>query len=91
MHTSIDFPQSQRAAQWSTKIHRQLVQTVARRDDLVILAEQLLEHCLLIDVQPCLVDFLRNAVIQIQPRDAQLLAAVLIDEFDSAAVLLRSV
>ena len=64
-----------------------LVQPLVGGDDLVVLPEQLLEQRLLVRVEFGLLDRLGDAVVQVEPRDAQLLAAVLVDQLHGRAVL----
>ena len=70
------------------EIGRDLVQPLVGGDDLVVLAQQLFEQRLLVGVELGLLDLLRDAVVQIDPRHAQLLAPVLVDQLDGRAVLL---
>ena len=66
----------------------QLVQPIVGGDDLVVLAEQLLQQRGLIRVELGLLDRLGDPVVQVEPRDAQLLAPVLVDQLDRGLVLL---
>jgi hypothetical protein len=66
------------------------VETVGSGDDLVVLAQQLVEQRLLVGVQVRLFDPLRDAVVQVLLGNAQLLPAILVDQFDRRAVLFRA-
>ncbi len=66
-----------------------LVQAVVGGDDLVVFAEQLLEQGLLVGIQLGLLDLGGDAVVEVQPRDAELLAAIFVHQLDRGAVLLR--
>lgn len=57
----------------------QLVQPVVGRNHLVVPAEQLLKQGLLIRVEIGLLDRVGDAVVEVEPGDAQLLAPVLVD------------
>ena len=72
------------------EIRRDLVEPLVGGDDLVVLAEQLIEQRRLVRVEFGLLDLLGDAVVQIEPRHAELLAAVLVDELDGRAVLFRA-
>ena len=65
-----------------------LVQPLVGGDDLVVLAQQLVEKRRLVGIEFGLLDFRRDAVVQVGPRHAELLAPVLVDELDGGAVLL---
>ena len=71
------------------EIGRDLVEPLVGGDDLVILAQQLLEQRRLIRVEFGLLDLLGDPVIEVGLGDAQLLAPVLVDQLDGRAVLLR--
>ena len=64
-----------------------LVKPFVSSDDLVVLAQQLVEQCRLVGIELGLLNFCRDAVVQISPRHAQLLAPVLVDQLDGRAVL----
>jgi hypothetical protein len=66
-----------------------LVETLVGSDDLVILAEQLIEQRRLIGVEFSLLDLLRNAAVEIEARHTELLAPVLVNELDGSAVFLE--
>ena len=65
-----------------------LVQPVVGGDDFVILAQQLLQQRLLVRVEVGLRDGFGDAVVQVEPGDAELLAAVLVDQLHGRAVFL---
>ena len=50
------------------EIDGDLVQPFVGGDNLVVLAQQLLEQCLLVGIEFCLLDLRRDAVVQIAPR-----------------------
>ena len=64
------------------KVVGQHVEPVVSRDDFVVLAKQLLEQRGLVRVEVGYLDCIGDPVVQVQPRDAKLLAAVLVDQFD---------
>ena len=85
MHTSMDLPASQRVEQCSTKV-RQLVQAVVGCNDLIVLAQQLLEQGRLIGVELSFLDLGRDTIVQVEPGNTQLLAAVLVDQLHRGLV-----
>ena len=62
------------------KILRQLVQPVVGRDHFVVLPKQLLQQGDLVRVEFGFLDLGGNAVVQVEPGNAQLLAPVLVNE-----------
>src|ERR1035438_4859839 len=68
------------------EIGSDLVETVIRRDDLVVLPEQLFEQSLLIRIELSLGDGVGDSVVQVQPGDSELLAAVFINKLTRGAV-----
>ena len=71
------------------EIRRDLVEPFVGGDDLVVLAEQLIEQRCLIGIEFGLLDLLRDPVVEVETGHAELLAAVLVDELDGGAVLFR--
>jgi hypothetical protein len=67
-----------------------LVEALVGSDDLIVLAEQLIEQRRLIGVKFGLLDLLRDAAVEIEARHAEFLAPIFVDELDSGAVLLRA-
>ena len=61
------------------EISRQFVEAIVGRDDLVVLAEELLQERGLIWVELSLLDRLGDPVVQVEAGDPQFLAPVLID------------
>ncbi len=90
MQTNIDFPDFPPGRAVLDEIGRDLVEALIGGDDLVILAEQLIEQRRLIRVEFRLLDLRRDPVVQIEARHAKLLAPVLVDELDGSAVLFRA-
>ena len=70
------------------EIDGDLVQPFVGSDDLVVLAQQLLEQRLLVGIEFCLLDLRHDAVVQIGPCHTQLLAAILVDQLDGRSVFL---
>ena len=70
------------------EIGRNLVEPFVRGDNLVVLTQQLVQQRLLVGIELGVLDLCRDAVVQIRPRHAQLLAPVLVDQLDGRAVLL---
>ena len=68
------------------EIVRQLVQPVVGGDDFVILPQQLLQQRLLVRVEFGFLDGVGDAVVEIQPGDAKLLAAILINQLHRGLV-----
>src|SRR5580698_5060219 len=68
------------------KVICQLVQTIIGGDDFVILAKQCFKESRLIGVEVSSFNCIGNAIIQIKPRNSQLLATILVYELDSRVV-----
>ena len=64
-----------------------LVEALVGSDDLVVLAEQLIEQRRLIGIEFGLLYLLRDAAVEIKAGHAQLLPPILIDELNGGAVL----
>ena len=67
-----------------------LLQPLVGGDDLVVLAQQLLQQGRLIRVEVSLLDLVGDQVVEVEPRHAELLAAVLIHQLDRGAVFFRT-
>jgi hypothetical protein len=72
------------------EVRRNAVEAFVSRDDLVVLAEQLVQQRLLVRVEVGLVDPRCHALVKVRLRHTKLLAAVLIDQLDGRAVLFRA-
>jgi len=67
-----------------------LVEAVVGGHHLVVLAQQLREQRFLVGVEPGGLDHLSHPIVQVEVRDAQLLAAVFVHQLHGRAVLLRA-
>ena len=71
------------------KVGRELVQAVAGGNDFVILTEELLEQGFLVWVELGLGDGFGDTVVEVEPGDAEFLAAILVHQLDGGIVFLR--
>ncbi len=88
MHTSMDLPDFPARRAVLHKIGGDFVQSVVGGDDFVILPEQLLQQRFFVRVEICLLDSRSDAVIQVEPRNTEFLAAVFVHQFHRRAVFL---
>ena len=90
MQTNIDLPDLPASGAVLDEVVRELVEPIVSGDDLVVLAEQSFEQRGLIRVEVGLVDCLGDAIVEVEAGDAQLFAAVLVDELHGGVIFFGS-
>jgi len=72
------------------EVRSDLVQAIIGGDNLIILAQEVLQQGFLVRIEVCLLDLLGHPVIEVLAGDSELLAPALVNELDRGLVFLRA-